>query len=112
MNELTKRSDVRRANRSPAGSPCFEALENRRHFDAAIGGDVTVVMSGLDSPRGLALDPRGALYVAEAGRGGGVGAPSVVQRGSAFYYGATGAISRLWHGQQERVATGLPSLAM
>src|SRR5204862_3458380 len=43
---------------------------------------------------------------------GGVGAPSVIQRGSPFYYGATGAISRLWHGQQERLATGLPSLAM
>ena len=93
-------------------SVIVESLENRRHFDAVIGGEVSVVMSGLDSPRGLAFDPRGALYVTEAGRGGGVGAPSVVQRGSTFYYGATGAVSRLWHGQQERVATGLPSLAM
>jgi len=89
-----------------------ETLESRRHFDATIGGDVSVVMSGLDCPRGLAFDPRGALYVAEAGRGGGVGAPSVIQRGSTFYYGATGAVSRLWKGEQERVATGLPSLAM
>src|SRR5512138_1235874 len=30
---------------------------------------VTVVMSGLDNPRGLAFGPEGALYVAEAGRG-------------------------------------------
>ena len=30
-----------------------------------------VVMSGLDNPRGLAFGPEGALYVAEAGRGGG-----------------------------------------
>ena len=30
----------------------------------------TVVMSGLDNPRGLAFAPNGALYVAEAGRGG------------------------------------------
>ena len=29
---------------------------------------VTVVMSGLDSPRGLAFGPEGALYVTEAGR--------------------------------------------
>ena len=29
---------------------------------------VTVVMSGLDSPRGLTFGPEGALYVAEAGR--------------------------------------------
>jgi hypothetical protein len=89
-----------------------ESLETRRHMDAVIGGDVSVVMSGLDNPRGLGLDPRGALYVAEAGRGGGVGAPSVIQRGSTFYYGPTGAISRLWKGEQSRVATGLPSLAM
>jgi hypothetical protein len=78
----------------------------------SLAGNVSVVMSGLDSPRGLDFGPQGALYVAEAGRGGGGGAPSIVQRGSTFYYGATGAISRLWHGQQERVATGLPSLAL
>ena len=30
----------------------------------------TVVMQGLDNPRGLAFGPEGALYVAEAGRGG------------------------------------------
>ena len=30
---------------------------------------VSVVMSGLDSPRGLAFGPEGALYVTEAGRG-------------------------------------------
>jgi hypothetical protein len=30
----------------------------------------TVVASGLDGPRGLKFGPDGALYVAEAGRGG------------------------------------------
>ena len=29
-----------------------------------------VVMTGLDNPRDLAFGPEGALYVAEAGRGG------------------------------------------
>ena len=57
----------------------------------------TVVMSGLDNPRGLAFGPEGALYVAEAGRSG--------PGGSGF----TGAVSRLFRGVQERVATGLPS---
>jgi hypothetical protein len=69
---------------------------------------VTVVMSGLDSPRSLAFGPEGALYVAEAGRGGagpcGLNTPLEIR-----CYGPTGAITRLWHGVQERFATGLPS---
>ena len=78
-----------------------------------------VVMSGLDSPRGLAFGPDGALYVTEAGRGAGVvTSPATDPRcytgpqGGVQCYGATGAISRLWRGVQTRVATGLPSTAM
>jgi DNA-binding beta-propeller fold protein YncE len=71
------------------------------------GAATRVVMSGLDNPRGLAFGPQGALYVAEAGRGG--PGPCIVLRGAPQCYGPTGAVSRLWHGQQERVATGLPS---
>ena len=69
----------------------------------------TVVMSGLDNPRGLAMGPEGALYVAEAGRGG--PGPCVVLNGPPLpaCYGPTGAVSRLWHGHQRRVLTGLPS---
>jgi sugar lactone lactonase YvrE len=67
----------------------------------------TVVMSGLDNPRGLAFGPEGALYVAEAGRGG--PGPCVILRGAAQCYGPTGAVSRTWRGEQERVAIGLPS---
>jgi len=70
-------------------------------------GATGVVMSGLDNPRGLAFGPQGALYVAEAGRGG--PGPCIVLRGAPQCYGPTGAVSRLWRGQQERVATGLPS---
>src|SRR6266498_3161821 len=65
------------------------------------------VMSGLDNPRGLAWGPEGALYVAEAGRGG-TQPCFATPRGPAFA-GFTGAVSRLWHGAQERVATGFPS---
>lgn len=76
----------------------------------------TVVMSGLDNPRGLAFGPEGALYVVEAGRGWdgpwpgpacGVNAP-----GEFRCAGATGAISRLWNGVQTRVVEGLPSNAL
>jgi DNA-binding beta-propeller fold protein YncE len=68
----------------------------------------TVVMSGLDNPRGLAFGPDGALYVAEAGSGG--PGPCGTNGANEFRcYGPTGAISRLWRGVQTRVAVGLPS---
>jgi hypothetical protein len=79
----------------------------------------SVVMSGLDSPRGLAFGSEGALYVTEAGRGAGVVASPATDprcylgpQGGWQCYGATGAISRLWRGVQARVATGLPSTAL
>lgn len=75
----------------------------------ANGQTTRVVMSGLDNPRGLAFGPEGALYVAEAGRGG--NGPSIFLRGALRSYGPTGALTRLWRGRQERVATGLPSMA-
>ena len=52
---------------------------------------VTVVMSGLDNPRGLAFGPEGALYVAEAGRGG--DGPCFFNSAGEFRcYGSTGAM--------------------
>lgn len=72
---------------------------------------VSVVMDGLDNPRGMAFGPEGGLYVAEAGRGG-AGPCGVNSPGEFRCYGPTGAISRLWRGVQERVVTGLPSNAL
>jgi hypothetical protein len=71
----------------------------------------TVVMSGLDNPRGLAFAPNGALYVTEAGRGG--DGPCLVNPGSGEErcFGRTGAITRLWKGQQSRILEGLESHA-
>jgi hypothetical protein len=81
-----------------------EALEDR-----SVPSSFTTVMTGLDNPRFLAFGPEGGLYVAEAGRGG--DGPSIEIRPGVFAsYGPSGAVSRLWHGEQERVATGLPSL--
>jgi hypothetical protein len=77
----------------------------------AAAATTSIVMSGLDNPRGLAFGPEGALYVAEAGRGG--PGPCILLRPPQlpFCYGPTGAVSRLWRGEQERIATGLPSHA-
>ena len=68
----------------------------------------SVVMRDLDSPRGLAWGPEGGLYVVEAGNTTVTGLCATVARGQNCYSG-TGAVSRLWHGSQERVAAGLPS---
>jgi hypothetical protein len=72
---------------------------------------VAVVMSGLDNPRGLAFGPDGGLYVAETGRGG-TGPSIVLPPNETVFYGTSGAVSRLLGGVQERVLTGLPSLAL
>src|SRR5688500_17377445 len=107
MQGWNERSQHELTNESRGSPVKIEPLECRRHLDGALAGDWPVVMSGLDNPRGLDFGPQGALYVAEAGRGGGVGAPNIVLRGTPLYYGATGAVSRLWKGQQQRVASGL-----
>jgi hypothetical protein len=78
---------------------------------AAAQSPYTVVMSGLDNPRGLAFAPNGALYVAEAGRGG--SGPCITSSvGEVRCYGPSGAITRLWKGRQSRVVEGLDSHAL
>jgi len=84
---------------------CMCVLGGSRQVHTA----VSVVMSELDNPRGLAFGPEGALYVVEAGRGG--SGPCLFLRGLSRCYGPTGAVSRYWRGTQERVVTGLPSYA-
>lgn len=69
-----------------------------------------VVASGLDNPRGIAFGPDGSLYVAEAGRGGD-GPCTPGPEGFSVCFGLTGAVTRVRQGNQERIATGLPSTA-
>jgi glucose/arabinose dehydrogenase len=71
-------------------------------------GDATIVMRGLNNPRGLAFGEDGALFVAEAGRGG---SGPCITSGQVVCYGPTGAIGRLWRGTQDTVVRGLPSYA-
>src|SRR3954471_8202649 len=77
---------------------------------------VTPVMVGLNNPRGLAVGPEGAIYVAEAGTGGAGPCQALRQgelpAGTLSCYGPTGRISRYWHGRQDAVLTGLPSYAI
>lgn len=77
-----------------------------------------IVMDKLDNPRDAAWGPEGALYVAEAGRGYVAELDTSGQPPHCFFanlqnycYGPTGAISRKFHNKQERVITGLPSMA-
>jgi hypothetical protein len=68
-----------------------------------------VVARSLDNPRGLDFEPGGALYIAEAGIGGdGRCIPGPL---GPMCYGATGAVTRVLNGEQERVVEGLPSLS-
>jgi hypothetical protein len=72
-----------------------------------------VVADGLDNPRGLTFGPKGALFVAEAGRGG-PGPPCFTPPApppTTHCYGPTGAVTRIWRGKHKRVIEGLPSLA-
>jgi sugar lactone lactonase YvrE len=68
------------------------------------GGMVTVA-SGLNNPRGVEVGPGGAVYVAEAGRGG----DNCISQDTCI--GFTAAITRIKAGHQQRVAGGLLSVA-
>lgn len=85
-------------------------------FSAVVGAPAvaaiyqsSVIASGLNNPRGLAFDSNGDLFVAEAGFVE-LGGPSTIIRGNEAVLGATGSITRISGGVQERIITGLPSL--
>ena len=71
---------------------------------------ISVVATGLDSPRHLAFGARGDLFIAEAGRGG--SGPCFIGGEGPACMGASGAVSRIdrW-GRQSRIADGLASMA-
>ncbi len=79
---------------------------------ASSAQQVEVVANGLFNPRGLAFAPDGALYVAEAGKGG--DGTCIVAGEGPSCYGQTGAVVRIDLGSGKkvsRVLRGLPSLA-
>jgi hypothetical protein len=75
--------------------------------DAGPGGQE--IAGGLDNPRQLSFS-NGRLFVAEAGAGG-TGNCFPGPEGDDVCYGLTGAVTRIYHGRQQRVVKNLPSLA-
>lgn len=77
-----------------------------------MAGPMQVIATDLNNPRGLTVGPDGGLYVAESGLGGDScyaldpGDPEALT-----CIGGTGSVTRIENGVQERIATGLPSLA-
>ncbi|ACZ43300.1 conserved hypothetical protein [Thermobaculum terrenum ATCC BAA-798] len=76
---------------------------------SAQAATVTIVATGLNNPRHLAFGPDGAIYIAEAGKGG--SGPCVNGPEGRTCFGNTGSITKIWHGGQARVVRGLPSAA-
>ncbi len=74
------------------------------------GSGTTVVMTGLNAPRGLAFGPEGALYVAEAGRSTLASSSCTPVPRAVSCFSGTGSISRLFKGEQRRIVSGLASL--
>jgi hypothetical protein len=71
---------------------------------------VKVIATGLDSPRHLAFNDDGDLFVAEAGRGG--TGPCFAGGEGPACMGATGAVTKIdRRGHQYRIVSGLASMA-
>jgi glucose/arabinose dehydrogenase len=74
-------------------------------------GAKTVVIGGLESPRGMAWGPDGKLYVAEAGSGGSEQTAWVPPARTATV-GTSGRILKIDDGKMSVVASGLQSVAL
>ncbi|MBW4557635.1 MAG: ScyD/ScyE family protein [Trichormus sp. ATA11-4-KO1] len=89
---------------------CIAAVSVPKVAEAAT---FSVIADGLDNARGVSVGPDGSIYVTETGIGGDGGcvqSPSV--QFASLCSGNTAAITRIKDGQQERIFTDLPSLAL
>src|SRR4051794_324377 len=91
-------------------TPAADARHRHHHHGGGGGPQLTTIATGLDSPRHLAFDWRGNLFIAEAGRGG-ADRCFIGGEGPACM-GPTGAVTKVdRYGHQSRVAEGLASYA-
>ena len=75
--------------------------------------EISIVADGLDNVRGLNFAPDGSLYITESGVGGdGRCIPGPSLSGLLSCVGTSGALTQVKDGNQERVLTGLPSIAL
>ncbi|WP_414584235.1 ScyD/ScyE family protein [Scytonema sp. PCC 10023] len=89
---------------------CFAAVFGTKPATAA---SFSVVADGLDNVRGLNFGPDGSLYITESGVGGdGRCIPGPSLEGLDSCAGTSGAVTRVKDGKQERILTGLPSVAL
>jgi hypothetical protein len=94
------------------GTPSTSAApaSSADHASAGHAASQQVVASGLDNPRLLSFAPSGALYVAEAGKGG-HGPCFVNPRDEKICFGRSGAVTRIKNGHQSRILSRQPSLS-
>jgi hypothetical protein len=90
-------------------SVCLGVVSETKAVEAA---SFNVVASGLDNPRRISFGTDGSLYVAESGKGG--TGPVLVgpELNVLLSFGLSGAVTRVQNGEQKRVVSNLPSLAL
>ncbi|MBH8562861.1 ScyD/ScyE family protein [Nostoc sp. CENA67] len=80
---------------------------------AAKAASFSIVADNLDNAGGLSFGPDGSLYVTEAGTGGNDSCvPPASGEGDSLCYGNSGAVTKIANGTQQRILTGLPSIAL
>jgi len=93
----------------PGAAPGGTAASASADAHSNYAPQVTVVATGLNNPRGLALDGDGNLWVAEAGTGGTECLSTPGEPHNPTCFGTTGSLSEIKDGKVNRVFTGIAS---